>query len=81
MITQEKMLWSLIKLSQPGWSESFEVDSWVVKVGGQSRNILFKKCHPKRNAKQSILTNNTNQLGGNFRRQPATFDNLAQLIL
>ena len=27
-------------------SESFEVDSWVVKVGGQSRDILFKICHP-----------------------------------
>ena len=27
-------------------SESFEVDSWVVKVSGQSRDILFKKHHP-----------------------------------
>ena len=29
-----------------GLSESFEVDGWVVKVGGQSRDILFKKRHP-----------------------------------
>ena len=28
-----------------GLSESFEVDSWVVKVNGQSRDILFKKRH------------------------------------
>ena len=27
-----------------GLSESFEVDSWVVKVSGQSRDILFKKA-------------------------------------
>jgi len=26
-------------------SESFEVDGWVVKVSGQSRDILFKKHH------------------------------------
>ena len=29
----------------PGLSESFEVDSWIVKVSGQSRDILFKKHH------------------------------------
>ena len=29
-----------------GLSERFEIDSWVVKVSGQSRDILFKKCHP-----------------------------------
>ena len=29
-----------------GLSERFEVDSWVVKVSGQSRNSLFKKRHP-----------------------------------
>ena len=43
----------------PGLSESFEVHSWVVKVSSQSRDILFKKRHPQRNAKQSsrpILT-------------------------
>ena len=27
-------------------SESFEVDGLVVKVSGQSRDILFKKHHP-----------------------------------
>ena len=40
-------------------SESLEEDSSVVKVSGQSRDILFKKHHPYRNAKQSsrlILT-------------------------
>ena len=26
-----------------GLPESFEVDGWVVKVSGQSRDILFKK--------------------------------------
>ena len=42
-----------------GLSESLEVDSSVVKVSGQSRDILFKKHHLYRNAKQSsrlILT-------------------------
>ena len=39
-----------------GLSESFEVDGWVVKVSGQSRDILFKKHHPQRNAKQTTLT-------------------------
>ena len=29
-----------------GLSESFEVDGGVVKVGSQSRDILFKKCRP-----------------------------------
>ena len=29
----------------PGLSESFEVDSCVVKVSSQSRDILFKKHH------------------------------------
>ena len=29
-----------------GLSESFEVDGGVVKVGSQSRDILFKKCCP-----------------------------------
>ena len=28
-----------------GLSESFEVGGWVVKVSGQSRDILFKKHH------------------------------------
>ena len=43
-------------------SESFEVDDWVVKVSGQSRDIFFKKTpsvKKKINAKQSsqlILT-------------------------
>ena len=32
--------------SRSGFSESFEVDGWVVKVRGQSSDILFKKCHP-----------------------------------
>ena len=31
---------------QSGLSESFEVDGWVVKVGSQTRDILFKKHHP-----------------------------------
>ena len=30
---------------QAGLSESLEVDGLVVKVSGQSRDILFKKCH------------------------------------
>ena len=29
-----------------GLSESFEVDGWVVKVSGQSRDISFKKHDP-----------------------------------
>ena len=29
-----------------GLLESFEVDGWVVKVSGQSGDILFKKRHP-----------------------------------
>ena len=29
----------------PGLSESFEVDGWVVKVSGQSRDSLFRKHH------------------------------------
>ena len=44
---------------ESGLSESFEVDGWVVKVSGQSRDILFKKRYLQRNAKQSsrpILT-------------------------
>ena len=32
--------------SRSGLSEHFEVDGWVVKVSGQSRDILFKKYHP-----------------------------------
>ena len=28
-----------------GLSESFELDSWLVKVSGQSTDILFKKHH------------------------------------
>ena len=36
-----------------GLSKSFEVDGRVVKVSSQSRDILFKKCHPQRNAQQS----------------------------
>ena len=42
-----------------GLSERFEVDGWVIKLSGQSRDILFKKRHPWRNAEQSnwpILT-------------------------
>ena len=30
-----------------GLSESFEVDGWVVKVSGQSMDILFQKHHRK----------------------------------
>ena len=29
----------------PGLSESFEVGGWVVKVSGQSRDVLFQKRH------------------------------------
>ena len=47
-----------------GLSESFEVDRWVVKVSGQS----VKKC-------QAEWLADTNQVGGDFRRQLATFDN------
>ena len=28
-----------------GLAQSFEVDSWVVNVSGQSKDILFKKRH------------------------------------
>ena len=35
-----------IKNMISGLSESFEVDSRVVKVSGQSRDILFKKRRP-----------------------------------
>ena len=38
-----------------GLSESFEVDGWVVKVSGQSRDIVFKNCHPKRNVNAMIF--------------------------
>ena len=57
------MNWSFFRCRVfcPQWalSERFEVDGWVVKVSGQSRDILLKKCHRQRNAKQSswlILT-------------------------
>ena len=36
----------LITLLNLGLSKSFEVDGLVVKVSGQFRDILFKKCHP-----------------------------------
>ena len=39
-----------------GLSESFEVDGRVVKISRQSRDILFQKRHPQRNAKQTTLT-------------------------
>ena len=47
-----------------GLPESFEVDGWVVKVSSQSRDILCKKT-------SSV------QVGSDFRRHPATFDNPA----
>ena len=43
----------------PGLSESFEAEGCIVQVSNQSSDILFKKRHPQRNAKQSsrpILT-------------------------
>ena len=39
----------------PHYKESFEVDVWVVKVSGQSRDIVFKNRHPKRNVNATIF--------------------------
>ena len=39
--------WTLVAFTAfvvSGLSESFEVDGWVVKVSGQSRDIIFKKA-------------------------------------
>ena len=38
---------SYFELAGLSWSERFEVDGWVVKVSGHSRDILFKKHHRK----------------------------------
>ena len=51
-----------------GLSESFEVDSWVVKVRGQSGILYFKNTIYKE------------MPGGDFRQQPATFDNPVMAI-
>ena len=42
---QEKVQ-ELFLANDTGLSESFEVDSWVVKVSSQSSDILIKKHHP-----------------------------------
>ena len=60
-------------------SESFEAEGCIVQVSNQSRDILFKKRHPQRNAKQSsrpILTKIFD-----FCQQLATFDNLAVTLI
>ena len=38
-----------------GLLESFEVEVWVVKVSGQSRDIVFKNRRPKRNVNATIF--------------------------
>ena len=60
------------KKELPGLSESFKVDGWVVKVCGQSRYILFKNSICKEMLSRVA---DTNQKRGDFRWQPATFDN------
>ena len=42
---QEKVQ-ELFLANDTGLSESFEVDSWVVKVSSQSSDIIIKKHHP-----------------------------------
>ena len=38
---------TLVIVSDPqALPKGFEVDGWVVKVGGQSMDILFKTCLP-----------------------------------
>ena len=61
-------------LTYAGLSESFEVDGWVIKVGSQSRDILLKKMPSVKKCQAKKLAD-TNQVGSDFRQQPATFDN------
>ena len=44
--TSEEQAWKFHTDDAPGLSESCDVDGRVVKVSGQSRDILFKKRHP-----------------------------------
>ena len=60
-----------------GLSESFEIDGWVVKVSSQSREIFFYKM-PSVKKCQTEWPADTDQVGGDFRRQPAFFDNLVR---
>ena len=55
-----------------GLPESFEVDGWVVKVSGHSRDILFKNAIHKEMPSREPA--DTNQVGGNFHWQSASFD-------
>ena len=55
-----------------GLSESFEIDGWVVKVSSQSRDIFFYKM-PSVKKCQTEWPADTDQVGGDFRRQPAFF--------
>ena len=64
----------IIGLGNCRLSESFEVDGWVVKVSGQSRDVFLKNVICKEMA--SRVAGYTNQAGSDFHRQPATFDNL-----
>ena len=43
-------------------------------MSGQPRDILFKKT-PSVKKCQAVYPADTNQIGGDFRRQPATLDN------
>ena len=65
---------SIFSANATGLSESFEVDGLVVKVSSQSRDILFKKT-PSIKKWQAEWLADTNQVGGDFCRQPSTFDN------
>ena len=40
----QAFVWNKLLLKTEGLSESFEVDSWIVKVSGQSRGFLFKNA-------------------------------------
>ena len=65
-------------LTYAGLSESFEVDGWVVKVSSQSRDIFLKNAiHKEIQAEKPV---DTNQVGGDFRQQPATFDNPIMIL-
>ena len=55
-----------------GLSESFEVDSWVVKVSGQSGIFYFKNTIHKEMPSR-VASRYLNQVGGDFRWQPADF--------
>ena len=49
-----------------GLSERFEVDGWVIKVSGQSRDILFKIAIHKE-MRSRVKAADTNQVGSYLR--------------